>query len=677
MTGLAPRWSFVLAFSVLLLTGCGPFYEGMAEARTAYAHAGEGNIVIAVIDDPSDPSYLDGVRLAADRLNASGGLLERPVELLVSPGSDDFDAMLPTVQRIVRNPRVIAVLGHKRSSVAVPASVIYEQARVLFMPPFANSEQLTLHGFEFVLRMLPDNKTMAVQSASLASLFGYRRIAVLHSRDDYSRDVAFLFEDAVRRFGIEIVFSGSFFGAETNYRGLIGQLKGLDFDAVYLSTDTKPGARILTQLRELGLRQPVLGSDSLNYGPLAQLAGKAGDQTMVPSVYTPGGNTGNTKTRRFEKAYAEVYGREPTQGAAQGYDGVEILATIVRQAGGTAPRVLATTAHYSAPMAGVTGIYAFDPSGNIFGKSYRFQVLRFGRWWSLPGITVPFLLSRFQDTTEQDDEAAQPDGGVAGATSSAGAPVTAVGPQSVDVDAQAVADVEDVEDVEKDKPMDLAALTSGELTIIERRQLWLVLAHKILRFKRLGLVASNSDSSGAAAIGLARTVAEHRGFEVEICLLPDRNSGQADAKVEEDDDAHAAFRRAALACYSRLARTVDTMFVVLDSGLSPDYLNRLNRGLRHFGVPSFALSDAVEGDYGLTLAITGSDVDLDDPGVALRFNGVLKSMKVHELNRKFANLPSVSVDLQALKELGFHPDPRKLAVVSNVLESSHPGRDPN
>ena len=296
---IAPIHSRWLAVALsTLLSGCGPFLGGMADRRAAFAQAGEGPIVVAVVDDRPGGGYLDGVRLAAEQINSSDErLLGRPIELLVKRGDNDVSKMLPTIRSIAANPTVTAVLGHRTSKVALPASITYEEARVLFMSPFATSCRLTLHGFDFVLRMLPDTSSQVAQTASLAGLFGYNRVAVLHGRSEYARAVAFQFEDAARRFDIDISFRGSFFGETENYRELIGQLKGVDFDAIFLSTEIRSGARVLRQLRELGINKPVLGSDALGSGPLIELAGDAANLTIVPTVFTPEENTNKAKSR--------------------------------------------------------------------------------------------------------------------------------------------------------------------------------------------------------------------------------------------------------------------------------------------------------------------------------------------------------------------------------------------
>lgn len=706
---LSSRWLAALACT--LLSGCGPFLDDMAERRAAYAEGGEGPIVVAVVDNWPDGSYLNGLRLGVEQINASEDLLlGRPVELLVRPGEDEFRKVLPTVRSIAANPTVTAVLGHRTSAVAVPASITYEKARVLFMPPFATSKQLTLHGFDFVLRMLPDDKTMAAQVASLSSLFGYKRIAVLHGRSDSSRAVAFLFEDAARRFDIDIVFRGSFFADRDNYRELIGQLKGLEFDAIFLSTDTTSGARMLRQLRELGVEKPVLGSDSLGSGPLNELAGDAGDRTIVPTVFSP--ETTNAAKRRFIDDYRNAYGKKPNQAAAQGYDSIKILATIVERSGTTEASALSTTAHFTPPMAGITGIYAYDPDGNIFGKSYRFKVLRFGRWWSLPGVTVPYLLARFEEVLSQSTTAEQgaappqanppepasapkasdptvASGGEPGTTNQAGKP-----------QGEAADSPKEASDPSAGDAADLATLTRVRMGSTERDQTWFALAHDLLEFDRLGLVISPGLAHDAALVGLARSVARMRGFEVETCDLPMARTEPepaepklaepklAEQKSEKPDDpknpdastdpgeeARIALEQATLSCYSHLARTVDSLFVVTDTGLSPSYLKQLNRALLHFGVSSFILQENLEHDYGVTLALTSAGLDLQDPNVALRFNGLLNGLRVHELNRKISHLPAVLVDLKAARSLGLFTDPRELTLISGVLDESSPQPD--
>jgi hypothetical protein len=115
---------------------------------------------------------------------------------------------------------------------------------------------------------------------------------------------------------------------------------------------------------------------------------------------------------------------------------------------------------------------------------------------------------------------------------------------------------------------------------------------------------------------------------------------------------------------------VDALLIPPDLPLEPALVRRLNRTLRDFRVPSFTLSDRLEADLGLTLALVAAGIDLDDPAVALRFNGLLNGLRVGELNRMLVNLPTIRVDLQALQALGRRPEPEELVLISSVIESS-------
>lgn len=697
------RWNRSIGGAVILITaallvGCGTEYSSMASDRAAYAREALGPVLIAVVEDPLGPGFLHGIELAVNEINArDGGLLDRALSVRRFPGSSDFHQAQRIADRIADDPRISVVLGHRRSNVAVPTSIIYERAEVLFLPSFATAEQLTQHGFEFVLRTLPDNSIMAAQTASVVDLFGHQRIAVLHSRDDGARELAFLFEDEARARGIAIAFSTSFFDHETNYRSILGQLNAVQFDAIYLSAGHQAGARLLRQLRELGFEQPVFGSDHLAYGNFNPLVGAAGDRTVVPVVYDVTLST--PKNQAFVESYRTTYGIDPGQAAAQGYDAAWLFANIVRVAGSTEPQVLATTAHYAPPYAGVTGIFAYDSRGNVYGKVFDFRVLRFGRWWSLPGVTTPYRFASFRaarreiaiekqqqphpltgaaeeaDTVSvamqtQGKSAVFPVGAEHQASTSPGA-MTAVAPDSEATDA-----------------LSLKTLTGARLNRAERNRIWLTLAHEILRFKRLGLIIPQS-ASGSAAVSLARTLGDEIGFSVEVCKLPPRND-PADQSKDSAPNVHepphsdhtessemGPLKLTGVRCWSALARTVDALLVPPETGLPPELVRRLNHTLRNFGVPSFTLAQSLEDDLGLTLALVASGVNLDNPQVAQRFNGVLKGLKVHTLNRKLTNLPMVSADFQAFAELGIQLDPRLLTLISRTMAQTSPAARPN
>ncbi len=143
---------------------------------------------------------------------------------------------------------------------------------------------------------------------------------------------------------------------------------------------------------------------------------------------------------------------------------------LIERTGSADPRALSTAARYGRPWAGLTGIYAFDANGNQFGKHYRFQVLQFGRWWPLPGVAAPSLLSGF--SAYQGERAVAAPASL-GATAAAAAPTP--------------------------DGRDQTALSEPTVSPLQHHRTWLALAKDIRRFKRLGVVVPPSEPGRAAA----------------------------------------------------------------------------------------------------------------------------------------------------------------------------------
>lgn len=674
----------LLILASLFLIGCERSYRAMARERAEYAvNATQGPIFLAVIEDhdPNRRDYVQGARLAVQKINENGGVLGRPLAIQLFQGAETYDESLPVIRSITSNPRISTVMGHRTSSVSVPASAVYEAAEVLFLSPFATDPRLTLHGFQFVLRTLPDNRAMAAQSANVAALFGYENVAVLYGRDDYSRELAFLFEDAARREGLRVVFRGSFFAEQSNYRTLIGRMNLVDFDAIYLAAEAEAGARALRQLREMDMNQPVIGSDSLGSTDVARAAGAAGDRTLIPSVYAQDDPT--PSNRAFVAAYRAEFDNRPNKDAAQGYDSVRLFAEIAKQAGSTEPRVLAAKAHFIDPVAGVAGVYAYDQRGDIYGKNYRFEVLRAGRWRSLAGVEAPYLLAAYRDRLAQELDEAQspPDPGAS----------PAVPPPAMQLDQSQTHAIEDAQEIENeseagqgadpdgdDSPvpeaeredMQMALLDSDALNDpragrLTRYRAWLALAQAVLEFERLGLVIAENDE-GEALAGMAQAVGDELGFVVEICRIPDTPlTEQADE--QSANAASGKVMKEALRCYSRLAVRIDAMLVTTETDLDPTYLRRLNVGLRAYSIPTFALLEELDEDYGLAMALISASTALDHGAQAQDLDGVLKDMRFYDLSRRLASMPAVRVDLSAFKDIGRPLSLQELSVISGTF----------
>ncbi|MGB3916595.1 MAG: ABC transporter substrate-binding protein [Thiothrix litoralis] len=604
----------LLCLPALWLTGCNPDYEHMAKQRLAFSKKNQGDIHIAAIQDTNKTAFLNGILLAAEEINQRPGkLLGRNVQVHIEQDGEDFESSKSTIRRITANPKITAVLGHRQSGVVIPASVIYERSQVIFMPPFSTAKGLTGHNFQYVFRMIPGNTVIAEQLSSVAKTLGYQKIVLLYARDEISRELAFLVEDTVIKQNIEIISSSSFFEKESNYRPIISEFSSKGFDAVFIAAPPAPAATMVRQLREMGVNQPVLGSDLLNSKDYLQIAGESSQNTIIPDVYSPQKN--NPIIQNFIKRYQDKYSVEPDFNAAQGYDSLMLLAAGIEKAGSTLPTLLSSTLHYMPAWVGVTGIHAFTGSGELRGKKYFFKVWQNNAWHPLPSIEIPYLLGRFEANLEQKQTKQSPT-----------PPFSEIFAKRMDED--------------------------------DHKIFLLVLAQKILQFKRIGIIYENTEEGRkAAGYPLLEALSKHKKVQITECEIAFSLLGKEDTE------------RALVACYGKLSLNSDALFIPSFRGIDAKLLQRLNRSLTFFKIPAVSLDES-NTDPHITLVLNKrANVNQDGTGEMQVYSSLLKNLKVHELAERLKGLPEISVNLANMQRYGLPDRPILLLSPDHYLQS--------
>ena len=261
-------WVIVL----LVVVGCGSPYENSKEERDKRAKNNLGDIVVGVAW-PNDDLF-QGVDFAVQEINNSeeGVFGGRKIQIVQNRKEKSIQADFKPWERrkmahkiansFASNPDIIAVIGHSSSTIAIPASITYQYHGILFLSVAATNLTLTTHNFEYVFRLIPNNEEMARQLAAFCHYVGkYKKMVVLNDRTSYGEELAESFiksaTDPDIGYKIRIVYHRSFFYKETNFRPIISELRGKDFDAIFLSTSSPAaGGRLIKQSREMGLKQP-------------------------------------------------------------------------------------------------------------------------------------------------------------------------------------------------------------------------------------------------------------------------------------------------------------------------------------------------------------------------------------------------------------------------------------
>jgi branched-chain amino acid transport system substrate-binding protein len=342
--------------------------SGVKENRAKKARQAQGPIVIGVAGGwgKGFTSVQNGVQLAMEEINRSGGVLGRPLETVFRDDQMAIAAGIQVAQEFSENLDMVAVIGHMTSTVSLVTSLIYEYNGVLMLSPLATNPSLTQQGRRFVFRNIATNDVFGSGLADYAFRQGYRRIAIYYLQDTYSRGLANIFERRCYELGITIVDRLPYepTDKENDFSAdLELWKKQFNFDALMLAGQMPQISKVITEIRQVGITEPIISGDSLDNTSLIQLAGKAAKGITFASTFDPEGQ--QPEVTAFIKAYDNKYNTLPDRNAAQGYDALRLLAHVIKKGGSTVPEHMAATLRETRNWQGATGSQSFNANGDL------------------------------------------------------------------------------------------------------------------------------------------------------------------------------------------------------------------------------------------------------------------------------------------------------------------------
>jgi len=373
-------------FYLLLLLGIASLgrWDDPATVRAKRAAAGEGEVVIGAVWpwDGHKGSLWQGIELAAEQINAGGGVLGRPLRIVKENDEASLAKGRRIAQQYIENLDMVAVIGHLNSYIALPASAMYQAGGMLYLTPGASNYQINLQGLNLVFRSSPSNRSLGIHMAEYMLAKGYRRVAIAYVKDQTSQGMANYFEQRARELGLIIADRRSYPVGAEDFSTLAHTWKDLyQFDAIFLAGNMPEGGRFISTLRRMGVSAPVIGGDGMDTPKLLEL-GAVAEGMVVPEIYASG--SGRPQARHFEALFEKKYGHPPDSFAAQGYDALLVVVLAMERAGSTVPARVADVLRTTQGWPGVTGALSFDEFGDVPDKGLGQKVVRQGRFVSLP-----------------------------------------------------------------------------------------------------------------------------------------------------------------------------------------------------------------------------------------------------------------------------------------------------
>src|SRR5271169_2188482 len=231
---------------------------------------------------------LNGATLAVDEANAAGGYGGKPFRLVLHNDSAIWGASSNEVIKMVYDDQDWAMFG----SISGDTTHLALRASLKAEIPIVNSASTdptipeTLIPWYFTV--IQDDRTQGYTLARhIYTDLGLKRIALLRVNDRYGRFGVGKFRDASRRLGHPVVIEQKFVPGDSDFTHQLKVISDSRVDGIVLWTDEPKAAMILKQMRELGMKQKVIGSHRTLGNELVKLAGPAAEGFQAVYPYNP------------------------------------------------------------------------------------------------------------------------------------------------------------------------------------------------------------------------------------------------------------------------------------------------------------------------------------------------------------------------------------------------------
>jgi len=305
-----------------------------------------------------------GTEQAVADINAAGGILGQ--KLVLTNGDDRADPKEGvSVANKFAADGVKFVIGHFNSGVTIPASEVYQENGILEITPAATNPKVTDRSMWNIFRVCGrDDQQGVVAGALIAEKFKGKRIAIVHDKTTYGQGLAEETRKAINAKGLKEVFFEGVNKDDKDFTALVSKLKAANPDLVYWGGLHDTGGLILRQMRDQGLKTPMMGGDGMADDEFAAIAGPGAEGTLM--TFSPDPRT-NPKNKEIVDLFRQKRGFEPQAYTLYSYAAVQIIKQAAEQAKSVDPKKVAEVMHSGKVFNTVLGDVSFDKKGDITG----------------------------------------------------------------------------------------------------------------------------------------------------------------------------------------------------------------------------------------------------------------------------------------------------------------------
>jgi branched-chain amino acid transport system substrate-binding protein len=318
-------------------------------------------------------SSSNGLKLAIEEVNKSG-LLNKQIELVTYDDQGKPSEAATVVQKLINKDKVVAIVGEVASSRSKAGAQICQTSKIPMISPASTNPEVTLIG-DYIFRVcFIDPFQATVLSKFAMNTLKVKRIAILKDvKNAYSTGLASFFETEFKKMGGEVIENQSYSNGDKDFKAQLTAIKAKNPEAIFIPGYYTDVNLISIQAREIGITQPLLGSDGWESEKLTE--GKAKD-ALEGCFFSTHVSTENPdpNVQNFIKKYKEKYNMMPDAMSFLAYDAGMILFDAIKRSGTTDGQKVRDELAKTKDYQGVTGKITVNEQRNAIKPAVILEI---------------------------------------------------------------------------------------------------------------------------------------------------------------------------------------------------------------------------------------------------------------------------------------------------------------